>query len=99
MARDGEEAVGVDRRLPMFCGDDDGGRIQETLVFQRSDHLPDCRIHELDLVQHYWPRCTSGVFITAGVSVGSDSRFGMNQLFSNADRLEVHTEDHRDRSL
>src|SRR6266568_8508402 len=98
MAWNGEEAVRVNRRLPVLRGDNDGGRIQKTLVLESSDHLPDRRIHELDFGQHLGSGGTLGILITAGVCVGADSGFGLNQLLTNADRLEVHAEDRRDRS-
>src|SRR5690348_11286759 len=99
MARNREEAARVDRRLPVFRADNDGGRIQKTLVLESSDHLPDRRIHELDFGQHFGSGGTLGILITASVCVGSDSGFGFNQLLSNADRLEVHAEDRWDRSV
>ncbi len=52
LPRNREEAIRVDWRLPVFGGDDDGGRIQKTFVLERSDHLPDGCIHEYDFLHH-----------------------------------------------
>ena len=99
MARNGEEAVGVDGRLAVFGGDNDSGGFEKTSAFERSDHLPDRCVHELYLSEHFGPGRTLGILITASVCVRSNRGFGFNQLLSNADRLEVHAEDRWDGSV
>src|ERR1700730_6921907 len=83
----------------MFCGNDNRGRVKKIFPFERSDHLPDRCIHELDFGHHFRSGSTLGVLITASVCVGSDSGFGFNQLLSNADRLVVHAKNYWDGSL
>ncbi len=59
---------------------------------ERTDHLPDGRIHEFDLTQHTW--CG----IARGVGVASlDS--ALDQLLSNANGLVIHAENRRHRSV
>jgi len=99
VAGDGKETVRVDRRLPVFRSDDDGGRIEQTFVLERIDHLSDRRVDELNLSEHFWSGRTLCILIAARVCVGSVSGFGLNQLLSNTDRLEVHAEDYWNRSL
>src|SRR6202035_3120706 len=87
MSGNGEEAVGVDRRLAVLGGDDDGGRTEKTLILERLDHLPDRRIHEFDLIPHAGRRISCGIGVAA-----LDGAY--DQLLPDADRLEVHAQDY-----
>ncbi len=85
MSGNREEAVGVDGRLAVLGGDNDGSGTEKTPNLERVDHLPDRRIHECDLAQH------AGRRIACGIGVASlDS---LDQLLSDADGLEVHAQD------
>jgi hypothetical protein len=92
MAGDGEEAVGIDRRLSVLGGDDNDGRTKKVTILELFSHLTDRGIHELDFAR----RAGSG--ITRRVRVAAlDSVF--NQLLPHADGLEVYTKDFRDGSI
>src|SRR5271169_6108318 len=86
MSGNGEEAVGIDRRLAVLRGDDDGGLMQEALILERGNHLADGTVHEFDLAKHGWCRSACGVGVTA-----IDSLF--DELLPDADGLEVHPKD------
>ena len=53
-ARDREEAVGVDRRLPVLGGNDEGGRVEQVGLLQRADELADGAIDELEFRRACW---------------------------------------------
>ncbi len=82
MSGNGEEAIGVDRRLPVLGRDDDGGRTEKTVILERLDHLPDRGIDEFDLAQHAGGGSARGVGVT--------SLDALDQLLPNADGLEIH---------
>src|SRR5690242_3531519 len=92
MSGNGEETVGIDRRLTVLGGDDNDGGTKKVTILEFFSHLTDRGIHELDFARH------AGSGITRRVRVSAlDSVF--NQLLTHADGLEVHTKDLRDRSI
>src|SRR6516162_11946794 len=92
MTGNGEETVWVDRRLAMLGRDNDGGRFKQTLIFQGRHHLADRLVCERDFVLHVGRGITGRIRVTALHSV-------LDQLLTNAYRLEIHPEDHRYRRL
>src|SRR5262249_37853446 len=77
--------IRVDGRLAMLGGECDECRLQQALLLQFRDKLPNAGVDELDLALHGGGRGSSRIRIPA-----FDASF--NEFLSNAHRLEVHTE-------
>src|ERR1700722_8909381 len=92
MSGNGEEPVGVDRRLAMLRGDDDDRRIEEVAIREFFGHLTNRGVYEFDLARH------AGSGITGGIGIASKGS-ALNQLLSDTDRLEVHTKNRRNGSI
>src|ERR1035438_7642918 len=88
MSGNREKPGGVKRRLAVFGGNDDGGRLQQVLILQSLDHLSNRGVDKLNLAQQFRRGVASRVLVAPKDTV-------FNEFLSHADCLEVHTEDHR----
>src|SRR5215510_9464591 len=75
----------IDRRLPVFCSNDDERRVEEVLILQLLYHLTDSCVHKLDLVPQRCRRSPRVIRVTA-------QNPAFDELLAYADSLEVHTE-------
>ena len=88
--RDPQVARRINRALAVLGRDDDQRGVPESLALQFGNHLADGKIHELDFTEQSLRRRSLRVKIAAE---NFRAERLLDQLFSHADCLEVHSED------
>src|ERR1700730_16836785 len=88
MSGNGEKPGGVNRRLAVLSRNDNGGGLQQILILQGFHHLANRCVCKLNLTKKFRRGVSGRVLVAAKNTV-------FNKLLSDADCLEIHTEDHR----